>query len=608
MARRVAFLAALALAAAGPAGASAASSPGAVERSGISESLLGRWERSLPRLSGADRTSAYFRASTLLALERRTEAFALLRDLSSTAGSFSGPALELATGRLFEEGDYAGVVAWSDRATAGKAQDPDSLRYAVGQSRYLLGDLEGARRELEAVAGGPRRAYALHTLALIHFQEGRLREAVDLLGAGVEAAGRHPDPVLGGELADRLRVTRGQVLYQAGVGLPELAAAGRKSLFVLARDQFEKVRPGALRYPEALRGAGWCAAELGDSARALGAFEAAAAADPARRHEDLWAQGRVYQRLGFYDEAARFYGLAREAALAEGAALEAGTSPDLEAPQARGWAALGRRVAGAANRTAELVELGGEAGAALDARDGRLAWSAQRVAWARGRAQARIGELEEMAVRLKDHMDRIPAAALFPRAARARWEGVSARQEELGLQIARVEATFGTLGGSEIWEESAPELRSRGRVLWARLEAAGERLAAAQLAFLEALKQRVSEREKELEQAIAELRAATQGLGDPATALESRLAEARARQADRRARFEALQARLDTASRRLLELAEAAAAGEAAARREGAGQAARRLALRADAIALDETQALHLWRQGGTGSGGGVRP
>jgi len=606
MARRVAILLALALATTAAGAASGA--PGVLERSGIAESLLGHWEKALPRFTGEDRTSVYFRAATLLALEGRGEALSLLRGLSATAGPYSGPALELGVARLFDEGDYPGVVAWADGAAAGKVQDPDSLRYATGQSRYLLGDLAGAVRDLEAVAAGPRRPYALHSLALIHFQEGRLREAVDLLGAGVEAAGSHPDPAVRGALADRLRVTRGQVLHQAGVGLPELADEGRKNLFSLARDQFEKVRPDAARYPEALRGAGWCSAELEDSARALGAFEAAAALDPAGRHEDLWAQGRVYQRLGFFDEAARFYGRAREAALQTAASIEAGPPVALDAPQARAWAALGRRVAGVGSRAAALGELGDEVGAALDARDGRLGWSAERVAQGRRRAAARLVELEEMAVRLQDHMDRISAAALFPRAARTRLEGVSARQEELGLHIARVEATFASLGGSEIWEGSAPDLRARGRGLWARLEGAGDRLAAAQLAFLEALKQRVSEREKELEQSIAELRAAAQGLGDPATALESRLAQTRARQAERRTRFAALRARLDDASRRLAELAQGAAAGEVAARRQAAAQAAGRLALRADAISLDEAQALHLWQQGGAGRGGGVRP
>ncbi|MBE0618487.1 MAG: hypothetical protein IH608_11260, partial [Proteobacteria bacterium] len=209
-------------------GSAAQAAPGALERSGVAEALLGRWERALPRLTGANRATAYFRAITLLALGMRTEAFTVLRELRDTPGTFSGPATQLAVSRLFAEGDYGGVVAWLDRTAPAEVQDAGDLHYAAGQSRYLLGDLAGARRDLEVVAAGPRRPYALHTLALIHFQEGRVREAVDLLGVGVDEASALRDSPVARALADRLRVTRGQMLYQAGVGLSELAEEGRR--------------------------------------------------------------------------------------------------------------------------------------------------------------------------------------------------------------------------------------------------------------------------------------------------------------------------------------------------------------------------------------------
>lgn len=605
MARRVAPALALAVALAGS--PVAAAPPGLLERAGFGEALLGRWERALSRLHGTDRPSAYFRASALLALGMPGEALGILRELSTVPGAFSGPALELAVTRLFHAGDYAEVVAWADASSADRFQDPHALRYAVGQSRYLLGDTAGARRDLEAVQRGNRKPYALHTLALIHFREGRLRDAVDLLGASVEAAGVQPGGALGAALADRLRLTRGRILYQAAVGLPELAAAERGSLFTLAREQFERVKPGSPEYAGALRGTGWCSAELGDSAKALGAFEAAASLDPKGRHEDLWAQGRVYQRLGFHDEAARLYGEAREAALGE-AKAPGRSAPGTVAPGAREWADLGRRAGQVRLRAEESVQTAAEVEAALGARDRLLERAAGILEGGRAAAAARLGELEGLTGRLAQYMDEIPADALFPRAVRPRLQVVSARQEELALQIARTEATFSALGGSEFWDTASPELQSRGRALWGRLGTAGDLLAQAQLDFLEGLKRRVSDREEELGRAIAELRSAAEGLAEPAAELESRLALARAGQERSRARLGTLRTRLEGAAQGLRGVE-----GEAETRRRRAGTAAaareaERLRLRADAIALDEAQALHLWREQRAGPGGGVRP
>ncbi|MEW6489365.1 MAG: hypothetical protein AB1578_15795 [Thermodesulfobacteriota bacterium] len=605
MARRVALALALALTATGSPGA--ASQPGLLERAGFAEALLGRWERALSRLHGADRASTYFRASALLALGMPEQALGVLRELSTTPGAFSGPALELAVTRLFDAGDHAQVVAWADTSLADRFQDPHALRYAVGQSRYLLGDAAGARQDLERVERGGRRPYALHTLALIHFQEGRLRDAVDLLGTAIEAAGVEPGGALGAALADRLRLTRGRVLYQAAVGLPELAAQERGRLFSLAREQFGQVKPGSPEYAGALRGIGWCSAEMGDSARALGAFEAAGALDPRGRHEDLWAQGRVYQRLGFHDEAARFYGEAREAAFGE-AKAPGGDAPGSAVPDARRWADLGRRAVQVRQRAEGLAVTAAEVEAALGARDHRLERVAGVLGERRAVARARLGELEELAARLAQYMDEVPAHALFPPAARPRLHVVSSRQEELALQIARTEATFSVLGGSELWDGASPALQSRGRALWGRLGAAGDRLAQAQLAFLETLKGRVSEREAELSGAISSLGSATRGLAEPAAELERRLALALAGQEVDRARLAPLRTRLDDVTRRLRGIE---ADAETRRRRAGTAAAAReaeRLRLRADAIALDEAQALHLWREERAGPRGGVRP
>jgi chromosome segregation ATPase len=118
----------------------------------------------------------------------------------------------------------------------------------------------------------------------------------------------------------------------------------------------------------------------------------------------------------------------------------------------------------------------------------------------------------------------------------------------------------------------------------------------ASLAFLGALQELVSEREAELVRRLKGLRRAVDALGEPLETGLGRLAEARARVGTVRERLEALRAQAKAVSVRLEEVERGAALAERASAGEALEKEAAKLRLRADQYALDETQALHLWR------------
>ncbi len=592
MAGRVAVVLALVLGVAGPAPAAV----GTLERSGYSEALLGRWESALSRLQTPERASTYFRARALLELGLEAEALDLLRSLAETPGVFAGPALELGVSRLFDRGDFAGVVRWADAAAEARFQDPDALHYFVGQSRLLAGDSHRAAEDLRRVGAGGYRPYALHALAVSGFLEGASRDAVELLGAAEEAAGSVlPDRRLGSALADRIRLSRGRVLYQTAVGAAALEDEDRRAVLSLARAQFRKVKPQSPFHPDALRGEAWCSVELGDSARALAAFEAASSLDPAGRHEDLWGQGRTYQRAGFPDEAARLYGEARAEAVARAAALEGEPEPP-EGWAEPVWGRLRRRAAAVRERLLGVEGVREGVAAACSLREARYRGVEDGVEARRGRAVALTRGLEEMSGRIQDYLDRVSAVQLFPREVRPRLQSALDRQERLGADIVRFQAALAALEGSALWAEAAAASRSKGEDLWARLESFRARLAETQLAFLAALKERVSVREEELNRQISSLLEAVGALDEPLGAAGRELDAARARLREVRDRLAELAVRAQTASDRLEEVERGLVLAQGASARREAVQAASRLRLRADEYALDETQALHLWR------------
>ncbi|MHB8765965.1 MAG: hypothetical protein ACYDA8_16740 [Deferrisomatales bacterium] len=592
MARRV-ILAALAALSAIP-GVAAAE---VAVRAGLSHAVLGRWEQALDRLgeAPADRAGRYFRAVALLELGETAEGLAALRGLIDPGGPFAGAALERAVGLLFRRGQYGAVTEWYEAARAERFQDGDALRYRVGQSYLATRRGEQARPLLEAVGPGPYRAYARYSLGGLAFEEGRLRDAVDLLGQAVEAAASHPDPRVAAALGDRARVTRARMVYQSASTAEALPGGARQQLFRAAADQFARVKPDSAWYAEALRGVGWCQAELGDGARALAAFESAAAVDPSARHEDLWAQGRVLQRLGHLDEAARTYGLAREAAL--GAARDAAEGGGRGTDDLR-WDDLAQAAASVGARVAGLAEVEALVAGGIAAGRERVGAATRRLDAVGERARVLGGELASMANHLGEYLDGIPAAALYGAADRGRVEALGLRQRRLGLEIERLHGVFAALEAGALWGEAPPADRARAEALWGRLAAARARLSGEQLALLQTLKERVWVREAELVRAIEAGQGEVAGLAGTVAGARGAVAAADAEWTALAARLASLEARRRALHARLATLAEGlrGAAAEEAAR--AAEERAARLRLRADAFALDETQALHLWQQG----------
>ncbi|RMG84418.1 MAG: tetratricopeptide repeat protein, partial [Candidatus Dadabacteria bacterium] len=256
--------------------AAGVSAAGVREQAGMARALLGAGPEALDLLgrepAAGSRADRYFRA---LALDRagfRAAALGVWAELAATGGPFSGPALEAAVDREFARGRYERVAALAAAANPGRLADPDALWYRVGQSLRMLGRSPEAAEALGRVSQGPFLPYALHTLAQIRFEEDRHAEALDLLARAVEAA---PEP-----LADRIRLTRGRILYQVAVGLSGLDPEARERGLQVARDQFGRIQPESPWYAQALEGMGWCDLELGATAEALAAFTLAAERDP----------------------------------------------------------------------------------------------------------------------------------------------------------------------------------------------------------------------------------------------------------------------------------------------------------------------------------------
>ncbi|MBI5017628.1 MAG: hypothetical protein HZB55_19330 [Deltaproteobacteria bacterium] len=576
-------------------------------RAGVSEALLGRWERAADRLGATpqpDRAERFFLARALLELDLPTPALEILGELARTEGAFGAPALEAAVDRLFAAGRYAEVAALAPGARSERFQDESRLRYQLGESLYLVGEASKARPHLEKVGPGAYQTYALYTLALVAHAEARVLDAVEILGRAVDAAASHPDPAVAAALADRCRLTRGRILYQAGAGLSGLSGADRRRLFDLAAAQFDRVGKKSLWYADALRGSAWCSLERGESPRALASFEGAAELDPSKRHEDLWAQGRAYQRLGFYDEAARFYGQAREAASrAAGEVLpeDAGAAPER-------WARLVQGVGSARERVERVASGVRGLTAAADVRAGRLAALEERLRALRERGGALAAEVMDLGANLESYLDAIGAPALFPRAERPRLDAAMARQERVLRELATLEAVFERLGASSTWQRAAADQQKRGQVLWARLNRAQANLSGSQLVFLQALKGRVQTREEELRRAIAGRQADVAALDGALAAGRDRLAREREGLRGRGTAFQGLEARRAALARSIEALSvEVQGAQEAEARRAWA-QRGETLRLRADAYALDETEALQLWEEKGRAPPAGAAP
>jgi len=571
----VTLAAAVLLASAGPARA------GVWGEAGVVRALTGDGADAvdlLARVPQPTRAERYFRAVALDRAGFRPAAFGLWAELSVSDGAFSGPALEELVKREFGRARYDRVIASYEAARPGRLTDPAGLWYRVGQSYRMLGRQQEAAEALARVDGGTFLPYALHTLAQIRFEQDRHAEALDLLAEAIEAA---PPP-----LADRIRLTRGRVLYQVATGLSDLTPQARRRALATARAQFDRVGPDSPWYPEALEGMGWCDLELGAAAAALAAFGLAAERDPGREPLYLWAEGRAYEAAGVPAEAARWYGRARDRARAAAAALEARADrPEVAAV----WRRELDRIRPVARRLDTLDARLEAVSAALVAREGALARRAGRVDRAEAGLAALGAELGRMSEGVGAYLDTVPLDVLVPRQTRPRVSALSARHRGLDREADRL------YGAAEALEAASP---GAAQGLRDRLLAVRQRLARARAAFLEGLRQRVSARQKELAARIAQER---EGLATVASSVEGvreALEEAAARVGRARQALRGLRGRIEVVRGKIEALrAEAQAQGRRATRERLVAEASR-WRRRADLYALDETQALHLLREG----------
>ena len=574
-------------------------------RAGVAEALLGRWDGALDRFEAAealDRAERFFRAEALLRLGQPADALTAFRELSRSGGPYSGLALERAVSTLFEAGRYGEVVEFVESADADRLQDEARLRYEAGQSCYFTNRSDEAIEQLGRVTAGPYLPYALHTMAQIRHSRGEIREAVEILGRAIAATANDPDPVLASALADRLRLTRGRMIYQAAAESTGLPSEDRTRLLELALSQFSRIAPQGPLRAEALRGLGWCNFELGVAARALADFEAAAERDPAGRHEDLWAQGRVYQKLGYFDEAARFYSEARREALAQADRLT--DAEPAGSPPAAGTDALQTSRA----RLEGLAGALGEISAALDRRLRAFLSVGERLEQKRGRAAALTTELGAMGRGLDAYLDTISASGLFQKADRPRLERLLYTQERVLREADALVIVFQRLGESSLWSGATPSQRARGEFLDRRLDKARASLSRAQLALLEGLRGRVPGRERELRDSIDSLKVAVSDHDLAFESARSALGRERKRTETLSARWKAASERREDLDGRLQELESAWKRTVAEESRRSARESARALRLRADTYALDETEALHLWEEKAMTRGRGVQP
>ena len=581
----------------------APSAAGMPRGAGVAQGVAGQWAVATDRLealpaAARGRAEQYFHAAARLQLGLRGTGLAGLRELSDTGGPFSGPALELAVQTLFAEGRHGEVVEWAAASRTERFQDVDSLHYRVGQSHLLLGRSEDARQSLERVTSGALLPYALHSRALLELAARRFGPAVDLLGEAIDAAETVPEPAVAAALADALRVARGRVLYQLAANASDLAEGERAGLVELAREQFERVPEISVLYPEALRGVGWCTLENGDSSRSLASFVAAGGMDPAGRSEDLWAQGRVYQRLGYYREAARLYREAAESAVETAALAE--QAPGFDAgpvPGAARWERRGVAAGALAPGRDDLVARLSALAEASAARDRRLEGAARMIEVRRQRISELQDGLAALTTQLQEFLDQISAAALFPPGERGRVRSLGALQQRLNGDVTRIENALGAISNTVFWTQASPERKARGQALWGRLGRAKELLGDLQLDFLLALKERVSQRETELARQIEELQRGSRELAGPLAAADQARLAAVSRSEELGGRLAALERRVVALREPLVALRETARARVARAEARARAERAEQLLLRADAYALDEAQALHLLQE-----------
>jgi tetratricopeptide (TPR) repeat protein len=575
------------------------------KNAGISEVLMGQWGRALARLpeaQDANRAEKYFRAWALMESGRVDEALTLLTGLSSTPGAFGGTALEMITEYAFEMGRFDEIVAAGELIEGKRFQKTDAMNYRVGQSYYMAGQFERAKLLLEKVEIARWRVYARHTLALMAYDDGDSSVAIERIGEALKAAQAHPDRVISRALVDRLRLVRGRVIHQAALRTEGIDEDSREKLFKVAISQLVLVTPKRRLYAQALRTIGWCAAEMGDSVRAIASFETAMSVDPERAHEDLWATGRVFERLGYFEQAADYYFQARAVALDFVEILEKNAEGDLELPTnypRKGWVGVAERLSVVSDRVDAVhrqvvlsIDAANHRAARLDEVEKRL----DNVSYL---VKDMSQELVKMDADLYHYLDIIPASSLFQKKDRPRIQALLDKQERLLSQMLAAKKALETLERTRAWKRAPDLLRDTATALWQRLEQGDYNIVNAQLAFLEGMKFRVSVREKELMRLVDARKQENQSLHDPLSDNRTILAYERDKLVPTVAGLDQLAKRADKLSAELAELKDGADRVLVDEYRQSIRERAKQIKLRADEFSLDEAQALHLWEESG---------
>lgn len=579
---------------------------GMAKNAGISYAFTGRWEKALEVISPDTSSPAerYYRALSLINTGREKEGAAELGKLAQGSGAFPAAAAEKAVEYAYAAGRWEEALRFAGKHVVETLSGPDAFTYRVGQSAFLLSRYEEAIPRLEKVRG-PFKPYALHSLALIRFSEGDYASAIKTLGEAVEAAKRIEDAGVRDALTDRIRLVAGRIIHQAAVTGRDMDAAKKEKLLRLAVAQLSLIKPASPFYAEAMRTAGWCSVEMNDTVRALASFETASEADPSNAHEDAWASGRLFERLGFYDEASSSYAKAGRLALNRAQSIEASEVPfefgekAARTPLGRLWLTLDT-LRSARERLEAAISDALKAAALKSERLDRAGKSLENIM---ARIDSNADELDAMDRELYSYLDSMPPDSLYPRKDRPKIYALLDGKERLGLEIAKTRTGIRSLEKSRSWTNSSEPNRRRVEALWERLDHAARDLNDADLAFLEALKKRVSMREREIADLLAKVRQENQSLNTPRKAATELLARERGALEELFSRTKALKERADALETRISALKSDVLDSLGDNLRRSRAAAAGEARLKADRYALDEAQAMHLLKRPGEGKG-----
>ncbi|PLX42712.1 MAG: hypothetical protein C0608_01215 [Deltaproteobacteria bacterium] len=568
---------------------------------GLSAAVAERWERAvklIPTGEDVSRAQGYFRAVALVNTGRVPEALKTFGWLSSTDGSFNGPALEKLVEYEFERGNYGAVVELYEKSKGRRFLDPPTLNYRVGECYFMVGIYDKALPLLAKVDSGELESYARYTMAQISLSDGDILGAIEHIDEAIDATKSHPDRVVEKNLSDYLRLARGRIIYKAAVATEDVEIEQREKLLRLAISQLSLIQEETPFYAESLRTIGWCSAEIGDMVRAIASFETAMTKDPENAHEDQWALGKVLERNEFYEEAASSYSEARLTALDWADSWEeqsmALTAPLPEVDIAWMRALAENIESGVSENASRLNERAALAQKAASLREERLVKISKRIGVLKDWIEALAVELDDMDAGLYKYLDIVQVGALFPKEDRPRIESLIENQDKLLAVIKWTQDAINTLVAMTSWEETPDFVKERAALLWGKIQDANRELAVAQLGYLEGIKKRVTVREKELNRMLAIRRVEHENLKLPYD-------EAVVTNADEKEKLKALNGKLallvDRAKKvqgEIDDIKDEVREGMLKASREHLLKRAEALRLRADRFALDEAQALHL--------------